>query len=134
MIKKITKLLACLLITIMVFNNVTINVCAAGSDEDTITVDGYTFEILQNSDNLCKIKYNDGNYTYTAELNKNTNKVRVLETEKIFIFNKEVNDYSIDIIKYDENNINYSVTDNNSHKTYTVSDDNDMDIAVVKLQ
>ncbi|MDF2843606.1 MAG: hypothetical protein K0R00_2032 [Herbinix sp.] len=109
---KIKNIIACLLV-IMLTNNLIMPNALANSVNETIVVDGHTFNIATNTPDLVSYTASENGINYYVAMNKNTNDVVIKETKDSLFSKETVESYNVKIHSYDSEVINYTVTDNN---------------------
>jgi len=108
--KNLKKFIACFLVMILASNLIGQN--AYAESNNTIIVEGHTFEIVTNTPEIVSIACTENGITYYESMNKDTRNVAIKETKNSLLSKETMGSYNVKINSFDSNNINYTVTDN----------------------
>lgn len=122
--KKLNKIIAFILVMTVAITTTNLRIFAEDVENETVVYNDREYEIVEETKEEVTLVTQEDNYIYESTIDPESNQIDIVCEEEGIFFNKEVYDYSVEVINFNEeaNILEYSLINNETGEIIHVSD------------
>lgn len=122
--KEMNRLIAVILIIAVAITTTNLKIFAEDAENETVVYNNREYEIVEETKDEITLVTEEDDYIYECTLDAESNEIDIVCEEEGIFFNREVYDYSVEVINFDEEShvLEYNLINNETGEVTHISD------------